>query len=111
MPWISPRRPNGSLSTMKMSGANTSAVCRMMEARIRSTSAMSMCRLSEEYSPLRSLMTPGTRTKSTRVRKSKLPMIGEPDRMSTDSALRRATSECAMVRHRRRCPSPKESWL
>ena len=49
-----------------------------------SVSSMSICRLSETYSPLRSLITPGTRTKSTRERKSKLPMIGEPDRMSTD---------------------------
>ena len=32
-------------------------------------------------------MTPGTRTKSTRARKSKLPMIGEPDMIRTESSL------------------------
>jgi hypothetical protein len=83
----SPRSPTGSLSTMNTSGANSSAVCWMMEARIDIVSRMSRCRLSGVYSPLRSLTTPGTRTKSTRARKSKLPMIGEPDRIRTESCL------------------------
>jgi hypothetical protein len=56
-------------------------------------------------------MTPGIRTKSTRVRKSKLPMIGDPDRIRTDAALRRATMECAIFRQRLKWPNPKLSWL
>ena len=39
-------------------------------------------------------MTPGIRTKSTRALKSKLPMIGDPERIKTDRFLRCATSEC-----------------
>ena len=35
---------------------------------------------SDWYSPSESLITPGIRTKSTRERKSKLPMMGDPDR-------------------------------
>jgi|GEM_PF-2664236 hypothetical protein len=33
------------------------------------------------------LKSAGTRTKSTRARKSKLPIIGEPERISTESLL------------------------
>ena len=73
--------------------------------------SMSMCRFSEVYSPLRSLMTPGTRTKSTRARKSKLPMIGEPDRIRTERFLWLATRAWAISRQRRRWPRPKLSWL
>ena len=80
----SPRKPSGSLSTRKMSGSNTSAVCWMIEARIASVCSMSSLRLSEVYSPFLSLITPGMRTKSTRERKSKLPIIGDPERISTD---------------------------
>jgi hypothetical protein len=83
----------------------------MIDARMRKVWSTSMCRFSGVYSPLRSLTTPGTRTKSTRERKSKLPMMGEPDRISTDRCLKRSTSEWAMVRQRRRWPSPKVSWL
>jgi hypothetical protein len=83
----------------------------MIEALIARVSLMSICRLSEVYSPLRSLITPGTRTKSTRARKSKLPMIGEPDRISTDTSLSFSTREWAIARHRRRCPRPIVSWL
>ena len=43
-----------------------SAVCWMIDERIASVCSMSMCSFSEVYSPLRSLITPGTRTKSTR---------------------------------------------
>ena len=74
----------------------------MIEERIASVSSMSMWRLSETYSPLRSLMTPGTRTKSTRERKSKLPMIGEPDRIRIDSAGSASTREWAIARQRRK---------
>ena len=72
---------------MNRSGSNISAVCWMIEPRSFSVCSMSRCRLSEVYSPLRSLITPGTRTKSTRARKSKRPMIGEPDRISTETLL------------------------
>ena len=48
---------------------------------------------------------------STRARKSKLPMIGEPDRIRTESPLKRSTSEWAIARQRRKCPSPNVSWL
>ena len=51
------------------------------------------------------------RTKSTRGRKSKLPMIGDPDRISTETPLNRSTIACAIARQRRKCPSPKLSWL
>ena len=76
---------------MKTSGLNISAVCRIIDARIASISVMSMCRFSAVYSPSRSLITPGTRTKSTRARKSKLPMIGDPEMIRTDSFLKRPT--------------------
>ena len=56
----------------------------MIEARSRTVSSIAIGSLSEVYSPFLSLMTPGMRTKSTRSRKSKLPMIGEPDRISID---------------------------
>ena len=88
-----------------------SAVWRMIDERIASVSSISMCKLSETYSPLRSLMTPGTRTKSTRERKSKLPMIGDPDRIRIETAGSASTSECAIARQRRKWPSPKLSWL
>jgi hypothetical protein len=51
------------------------------------------------------------RTKSTRERKSKLPMIGDPDKIRTDSEVSPSTKEWAIARHRRRWPSPKLSWL
>jgi len=60
---------------------------------------------------LRSLIMPGTRTKSTRVLKSKLPMIGEPETINTFSFGNASANACAIVRHRRMCPSPKLSWL
>ncbi len=107
----SPRSPRGSLSTIKRSGSKMSAVCRMIDERIANVSSISICRFSETYSPLRSLMTPGTRTKSTLERKSKLPIMGEPERISTETAGSASTKECAIARHRRRCPSPKLSWL
>ena len=99
------------MSTIRMSGSKISAVWRMIEERIASVSSISICRLSETYSPLRSLMTPGMRTKSTRERKSKLPMIGDPDRISTESEEFASTSEWAIARQRRRWPRPNVSWL
>ena len=83
----SPRRPSGSLSTSSRSGRKLSAVCWMMAARIAIVCSRSMCKPSDWYSPLVNLITPGIRTKSTRGRKSKLPMIGEPDRISTETPL------------------------
>ena len=74
-------------------------------------SSVSIFRFSEVYSPLCSLITPGTRTKSTRLRKSKLPMIGDPERISTDMSRFCFANSWAIARQRRRCPSPKESWL
>ena len=47
-------------------------------------------------------MTPGILTKSTRVRKSKLPIIGEPDRIKTESRDVDSTRECAISRQRLR---------
>ena len=94
-----------------MSGSKASAVCRMIEARSARVSSTSMSRLCEVYSPSLSLITPGTRTKSTRGRKSKLPMIGEPERMRTDMPEFPSTSEWAIALQRRRWPSPKLSWL
>ena len=88
-----------------------SAVCFMMEARIAMVCSVSSRRLSGVYSPLRSLMTPGTRTKSTRARKSKLPMMGEPDRIRTVRFPVPPTMACAIARHRLRWPRPKLSWL
>jgi hypothetical protein len=81
----------------------------MIEARIASMSSMPSFRLWEVYSPLRSLITPGMRTKSTRRRNSKLPMIGEPDRISTDMLGLRSTRALAIARQRRKWPSPKRS--
>ena len=46
-------------------------------------------------------MTPGMRTKSTRARKSKLPMIGEPVRIRTERSLLCSTRACAIARQRR----------
>ena len=80
----SPRSPSGSLSTRNRWGSKMSAVCWMIELRMSSVCSMSMCSCRGVYSPLRSLITPGTRTKSTRDLKSKLPMIGEPDRIRTE---------------------------
>ncbi|HML09213.1 MAG TPA: hypothetical protein VK432_00020 [Stellaceae bacterium] len=74
----------------------------MIEERMASVSSMSICKESETYSPLRSLITPGMRTKSTRERKSKLPMIGDPDRIKTETEESLSTSEWAIARQRRR---------
>jgi len=56
-------------------------------------------------------MMPGTRTKSTRALKSKLPMMGDPETIRTFSFGNASASACAIVRHRRIWPSPKLSWL
>jgi len=64
-------------------------------------------RFKGDISPLRSLMTPGTRTKSTLERKSKLADMGEPEELAPKLGGIRSTKECAIARHRRRCPSPK----
>jgi hypothetical protein len=74
----------------------------MIDARIAIASSIAIGRVKEVYSPLRSLITPGTRTKSTRERKSKLPMIGDPDRMRTESSSFSSHIAWAMVRHRRK---------
>jgi len=54
---------------------------------------------------------PGTRTKSTRGPKSKLPIIGEPDKIKTDKSSYCSTNALAIARQRLRCPKPKLSWL
>ncbi len=99
------------MSTRKRSGRNTRAVCSMIDARSARVCSTWKSRFRLVYSPFRRLMIPGTRTKSTRERKLKRPTMGEPLRMRTFSFLWWATSECAIVRHRLRCPSPNESWL
>lgn len=58
----------GSLSTIKTSGAKLRAVSKIIARRIFSVSDRSTCSASEVYSPLRSLLTLGTFTKSTRAR-------------------------------------------
>ena len=104
---ISPRSPSGSLSTMSMSGRNASAVCRMMDSRSASTSSKARWRVSEEYSPFESLVTPGTRTKSTRAGNSKLPMRGEPETMRTERSRRVRTSELAIRAAPAKVPEPE----
>ena len=67
----SPRRPSGSLSTMKRSGRKMSAVSRMMRVRISIVCSTPTRRLAESYSPVSiCLTTPGMRTKSMPERNS-----------------------------------------
>ena len=82
-----------------------------MVSRMAMASSIPMSKPNVVYPPVLNLTTPGMRTKSTLARKSKLPMIGEPERISTESPWRWSTKEWAIARQRRKWPSPKESWL
>ncbi len=83
----------------------------MMVERMAIAWLMLMRRLSGVYSPPGGRITPGMRTKSTCGLNSKLPMIGEPERISTDRPGNSSTIPWAMASERRRCPSPNRSWL
>ena len=94
--------PSGSLSTMNRSGSKTSAVCRMIEARSARVSSMPMSQAERRVLAVAQLDDAGDADEVDPVRKLKLPMIGEPDRISTDRSARWPTRAWAM------CPAAAE---